>query len=114
MRVDRLLTEDMLESIDEVLTSTPATRAEFDSNKYVQSHVLRHIQIIGETSWRVSKTIKDANPSIPWGAIAGMRHAIVHDYFEVDWNIVWKVTQEHIPQLKPQIEANLATLPPDP
>lgn len=47
MRSNRLLLEDMLDAIAEVIETTPATQGEFDANKLVRSHVLRHIQIIG-------------------------------------------------------------------
>jgi uncharacterized protein with HEPN domain len=47
VRTDGLLLQDILDSIAEVMSTTPATQADFDANKLVQSHVLRHIQIIG-------------------------------------------------------------------
>ena len=50
MRPNKLLLADMLASICEVIDTAPATRAEFDANKLVQSHVLRHLQIIGEAA----------------------------------------------------------------
>lgn len=59
MRPDRLLLKHMLEAIDEVVSSTPATRAEFKADKFRQSHVLRYIQILGETAWRLSAAIKE-------------------------------------------------------
>jgi len=43
-----------------------------------------------------------------------MRHVVVHDYFEVDWDEVYRTAQKDVPALKPQIEAILASLPPDP
>jgi uncharacterized protein with HEPN domain len=54
MRTDRLLLQDILEAIEEVLDATPASRESFDANKLVRSHILRHIQIIGEAAWRLS------------------------------------------------------------
>ena len=113
MRTDRLLLGDMLDAIGEVLSTTPATRVRFDADKLIRSHVLRNIQIIGEAGWRLPQTIKDAHPEVPWRAIAGMRHAIVHDYFEVDWDAVWEVTQRHVAMLKPQVEAIIASLSTD-
>ncbi|HEX8521713.1 MAG TPA: HepT-like ribonuclease domain-containing protein [Tepidisphaeraceae bacterium] len=65
MRTDRLLLEDMLEAIAEVVDTTPVTQAEFDANKLVRSHVLRHIQIIGEAAWRISDPVKAASPQVP-------------------------------------------------
>ena len=113
MRTDRLLLEDMLEAIDEVLDTTPPTRAAFDADKLVRSHVLRHIQIIGEAAWRVSARVKERHPEIPWKLIAGMRHVLVHDYFEVNWERVYQTARDHVPPLKPRIQAVLAALPPE-
>ena len=85
MRTDRLLLQDILDLIAEVVDAAPPTEAEFNACKFVQSHVLRHIQIIGEAAWRLSGAVKDQDTAIPWKKIAGMRHVLVHDYFEVNW-----------------------------
>lgn len=111
MRTDRLLLQDILDSITEVVDAAPPTEAEFNASKFVQSHVLRHIQIIGEAVWRLSTPLKDQNPAIPWKKIAGMRHVLVHDYFEVNWTRVYQTAREHVPPLKPQIESILTSLP---
>ena len=65
MRYDRLLLQDILDAIDEVLDTTPPTRAAFDADKFLRSHLLRHIQIIGEAAWRLSSPLKDKHPEIP-------------------------------------------------
>lgn len=111
MRTDRLLLRDILDSIAEVMDAVPASEEEFNASKYVQSHVLRHIQIIGEASWRLSAALKDQNPCVPWKKIAGMRHVLVHDYFQVNWARVYQTARDHVPPLKPQIESILASLP---
>ena len=113
MRPDRLLLQDMLDSIAEVLDTKPATQAKFDGNKLVRSHVLRHTQIIGEAAWRLSDPLKDQNPQIPWRKIAGMRHVLVHDYLNVNWTRVYETARNHVPPLKPQVELILASLPPE-
>jgi uncharacterized protein with HEPN domain len=69
--------------------------------------------IVGEAAWRLSKAVKDAHPHVPWRQIEGMRHILVHDYFKVDWNIVYITAQTHIPAFKPVVEEILASLPPD-
>jgi uncharacterized protein with HEPN domain len=114
VRNDRLLLQDILDSIAEILPNTPATRTAFDADKFLQSHLLRHIQIIGEACWRITQSLKDQYPHVPWKQIAGMRHVLVHDYFEVNWVRVYETARDHVPALKPQIEAILASLPPDP
>ena len=110
MRTDSLLLQDMLEAIDEVLETTPNAKSDFDANKLVQSHVLRHIQIIGETAWRLSAELKDRHPEAPWKLIAGIRHVLVHDYFEVNWDRVYDTARNHVPDLKSKVEAVLASL----
>ncbi len=104
MRSDYLLLADMLEAIDEILASAPGSREEFDNDKFRRSHLLRYIQIVGEAAWRLSAETKAANPDVPWREIAGMRHAIVHDYFEVDWNEVYNVTVRDIPMPREPVE----------
>ena len=111
MRPDRLLLEDILESIREVMETTPPSRRAYDRDKLVRSHLVRHIQIIGEAASRVSTELKQANPHVPWRAITGMRHAIVHDYFEIDWNEVYNTAIRDIPSLQLPILSILSHLP---
>jgi len=113
MRPDRLLLEDILDAIDEVLDVTPARRAEFDADRLVRSHVLRHIQIIGEAVSRLSAEVKERHPEIPWRSIAGMRHAIVHAYYQVDWNAVYGAATRDVPPLRSMIRAIVDSLPPE-
>jgi len=113
LRADRLLLQDTLEAIDEVIGTMPATREQFDADKLIRSHLVRNIQIIGEAAWRLTASIKDQNPQVPWRLIAGMRHAIVHDYFQIDWNEVWNTAVHDVPALRPLIDAVLKTLPPE-
>jgi uncharacterized protein with HEPN domain len=113
MRNDRLLLQDMLEAIDEVVGTTPPTHAAFDADKFLRSHLLRHIQIIGEAACRLSPALKDANTQVPWKLIVGMRHVLVHDYFEVNWARVYETARDHVPALKPSIQAILDSLPPE-
>jgi len=114
VRPDKLLLQDILESIGEILDATPATQADFDADKFRSAFILRHIQIISEASWRLSQPLKARHPQVPWHKIAGMRHVLVHDYFEVNWQRVYETARDHVPALKPQIEAILASFLSDP
>lgn len=100
MRTDRLLLQDILEAIDEVIEATPSTRELYHSNKYLRSHIIRNIQIIGEAAARLSQNIQDGSPGIPWRLIIGMRHIIVHDYFGVDWEAVFDTASRDVPALR--------------
>jgi uncharacterized protein with HEPN domain len=106
--------QDVLDAIDVIAQYLPTDRAAFDRDPPIQSHIYRHLMIVGESVWRLSQELKDQYPQVPWKQIEGMRHIMVHDYFKVDWNIVYVTARQHVPALRPQIEAMLQSLPPDP
>jgi uncharacterized protein with HEPN domain len=109
MKDDGFFLQDIMDAIDIVLRYTPTSRSILDTDLPVQSLLIRYNQIIGEATWRLSDTLKAAHPQVPWQRIAAMRHVLVHDYFRVDLNKVWNVATQHIPVLRPQIDAILAT-----
>jgi uncharacterized protein with HEPN domain len=68
------------------------------------------IQVIGEAAQHVSEKFKQSHPEVPWHEIIGMRHRIVHDYLNVDEDVVWQVTKEDLPSLLAVLEH---IIPPD-
>lgn len=86
------------------------TRQDYDHDTALRLALTHLIQVIGEAARRVSSQFRDRHPQIPWDAIAGMRSKIVHDYMNVDEDIVWdSVTQE----LQPLIEELKKIVPPE-
>ena len=110
MRSDADLLRDMLDAIVAIEKHRPASRANFDASEPIQSHLLHQIQIIGEAVTRISESLQLKHPEVPWRQIAGMRNAIVHAYFQIDFNEVWNTVANDIPLLKPQIEKILFSL----
>lgn len=84
MRSDRLLLQDILDAIETVLQYMPAEKR-FEADPPLQSHIHRHIMIVGEAAYRLSKKLKNQHPQVPWRQIEGMRHVLAHDYFKIDW-----------------------------
>ena len=74
--------------------------------RYVLLHL---VQIVGEAARRVSVECQEAHPKIPWRAVIGMRHKIVHDYMEINDRILWEVVAF---ELQPLIDALRESLPP--
>ena len=72
--------------------------------------VIRCIEVIGEAAKNVPASIRDKYPSIPWRNMAGMRDKIIHGYFVVDFEEVWLVVKEEVPELKPMIQEVLDDL----
>jgi uncharacterized protein with HEPN domain len=64
----------------------------------------RSIEIIGEASRQLSAEIRDRNPQIEWRAVSGMRDRLIHGYFSIDYEIVWDVVDNKIPNLRQEVE----------
>jgi uncharacterized protein with HEPN domain len=65
-----------------------------------QDAVVRQLEIIGEATKRISEELRSLNPRVPWSDMAGMRDVLVHDYIDVDIDIVWKTSTDSINILK--------------
>lgn len=68
------------------------------------------VEIIGEASYMLTKEFRTEHPEIPWPAIVGMRHVLVHGYYTIEPIDLWKVVQNDIPVLRPQIAHLLETV----
>lgn len=101
----------MLDKAQEALSlARGKTRQDYDHDTALRLALTHLIQVIGEAARRVSPQFRERHPGIPWDAIAGMRNKIVHDYMDVDEDIVWdSVTQE----LQPLIEDLKKIVPPE-
>lgn len=104
-----ILLEHIAESIGEIEKyKEHINKRKFIAMTMMQDAVIRRIEIIGEAVKQLPPDFKRKHPEIAWAEIAGMRDVLIHDYFGVNINIVWKTIQEDIPQLKKQI-ADLRT-----
>lgn len=65
------------------------TRSDFDNDETLILALTHLLQMIGEAARRVSPEFRQRNPDVPWAAIVGMRHRVVHDYLNIDQDIVW-------------------------
>jgi len=64
---------------------------------------LHHIVVIGEAAARVSEATRALHPQVPWRGVVGMRNAVVHGYFQVDWEEVWNVVERELEPLRKAI-----------
>jgi uncharacterized protein with HEPN domain len=81
------------------------SRTQFDEDEALRLAITHLLQTIGEAARRVSQPFRDTHPHVPWPAIIGMRHRIVHDYLNVDEEIVWQTETTELRPLVLLLEA---------
>ncbi|MCK6449404.1 MAG: DUF86 domain-containing protein [Alphaproteobacteria bacterium] len=82
----------------------------FLKDPLVQSAVLRQLQIVGEACRRISAEFQSEHPEIPWQKIVGMRNVIVHDYQDVEFEVVWSVVTTFLPDVRAKMSAILTAI----
>jgi len=80
----------------------------FIEDEVLKRACVRAIEIIGEASKKVPDEYKSLHPDIEWKKMAGMRDRLIHDYFGVDYFIVFDVARNKAPDLLKQIELVLS------
>src|SRR6185437_1379851 len=98
----------MLDAVRQIQTySAGKSRMDFESDRLLQDALVRNIEILGEAARHTLIAMPDAGarfPGIPFTAIYAMRNQVSHGYFSVDLEIVWKVIEKDIPQLRVELQ----------
>ena len=68
-----------------------------------QDSIIRRLEIIGEAVKNLPDSFRAKHPDIPWKKIAGMRDVLIHEYFEVDLALTWKVVKHELPSIKKKL-----------
>ncbi|MBC2696939.1 MAG: DUF86 domain-containing protein [ANME-2 cluster archaeon] len=93
--------QDILDSINDVENFIDGMEFEdFIKDKKTIYSVVRAIEIIGEAAKNVPEQIRKKYPDVPWKQMAGMRDKLIHEYFGVDLEILWKTAKDDVPQLE--------------
>lgn len=84
------------------------TRGDLDADRMLVFALVRAIEIVGEAGSKVSAPTREVTTDVPWSLIVSMRNRLVHAYFDIDHEVVWKTATEELPQLLPKLRALIA------
>jgi uncharacterized protein with HEPN domain len=109
-----LLLDDMLQSAQKIKRYTKDIDFDlFVSDDKTMDAVVRNFEIIGEAANRIDSDFRDKYPEIEWNRIRGFRNRIVHDYFGIDYEIVWEIIETYLDEMSGRlseiIDENKAT-----
>ena len=105
---DEIRLRHMLDAACEAVSFAQGrTRIELDSDRMLVLSLVKAIEIVGEAAYRIAETTRNELPTIPWADIIGMRHRLVHAYFDINLDVLWQTVQDDLPALIAQIESLL-------
>jgi uncharacterized protein with HEPN domain len=97
---------DILTGIQQVLRYTQGLKREnLQQDDEKQAAILYRLIVIGEATKRLSNQFREQHPNIPWRQMAGLRDVVIHDYDELDFDILWNVIRVNMPDILPQLQA---------
>jgi uncharacterized protein with HEPN domain len=100
--------EDILLSINRIAEYIDSyTFSDFKRDYKTVDAVIRNFEIIGEASKNVPEEIKEQHPEVPWAEMYLLRNKVSHEYFGIDYEIIWDIAKNYLPENKIQIESIL-------
>lgn len=109
---DKSRLEHILQAIERIRRYTKGkTFDDFIADDMMYYAVVKNIEIIGEALNMLTEEFRNAHPDTPWKLVNGMRNYNVHEYYQVDNNVVWDVITGDLPLLEKQIIAYITEEP---
>ncbi len=103
---DRVRLLHMIEAAETALEFVSGRqRADLDSDRMLLFALVRAIEVIGEAAGQLSEGARNEAPDIPWPLIVSMRNRLIHAYFDVNHDIVWKTANDELPELLVRLRA---------
>ena len=90
----------ILGCIERIERYTAGGREEFLQTDYWQDAVIRNLQVLAESTQRLAPETKATQPAIPWSRISRFRNVATHDYLDLDWEVIWEITQVELVPLR--------------
>jgi len=100
MKGDSVYLHHILECITRIEENISKGHELFMESHTLQDAVMRNLQVVAESTQRLSDKVKSSQPEIEWDRIVAFRNVIVHDYLGIDLNVIWQITHRDISELK--------------
>jgi uncharacterized protein with HEPN domain len=107
-RADQIRLRHMLDGATEALSFAEGKRREdLAEDRLLVLGLVKAIEIIGEAAYQVSADTRESLPQLPWEDIIGMRHRLVHAYFDINLDVLWRTVRDDLPSLVAPLEKAL-------
>jgi uncharacterized protein with HEPN domain len=99
-RDDAIRLRHMLDAAEEAIGFARGhNRAELDADRQLVLALVKAVEIVGEAAYQLSQPAREAVPELPWDDIIGMRHRLVHAYFDINLDVLWRTVEQDLPAL---------------
>ncbi len=103
-RTDLQYLDDIIDAIHNIKEDTEGLSfQEFDADRRRKDAVIRNLEIMGEATKKISDTVKSRFPEVPWRRISGLRDVVAHGYFTIDYEIIWGIITNTLPDFKDSV-----------
>jgi uncharacterized protein with HEPN domain len=108
VKEDRVYLLHIQDAIEQISRYTVDGKDEFLGDRKTQDAVVRNLEIIGEAVKQLSPALRSKHADVPWKRVVGMRDKMIHDYFGVDWQLVWEVVEKDLHALAEKVRSIVA------
>ena len=105
----------MLDAVEWIVNvSKGLAREQLQRHEGRTESILFNLTVLGEAANNVTREFADKHPELNWKGLSGVRHKIVHDYADIDYDTIWDILQNDIPDAYAKLKTIVDTLPPEP
>ncbi len=110
MKDDKPYLLHIRECITRIQSFTEEGREVFFADVMIQDAVIRNLQVLAESTQRLSESTRESHPEVPWQEISGFRNVVVHGYLGIDLEQIWLIVEQNLVELQGHVESMLQNL----
>jgi len=105
LKDDKIRIQHILDAAGEAVNFTKdRSRTDLDTDRQLNLSLVRLLEVIGEAARGISPKFRNEYPQLPWRSMAGMRNRLIHGYFDINLDVVWRTVTEDLPSLINQLK----------